>query len=86
MGEALPVEQESIRLAAEFFQYGEDRRRLAKRQQARHIGKANGAADHVLLNNRLRLGIPHDDAGHTPTRSTCGLPSIGQERQINPGQ
>ena len=86
MRKALSVEQERVRFAAKFLQNGQDRRRLAKRKQTRHVGEANGAADHVLLNHRLSRDIPHDDAGHTPTESACRLSSVGQKRQIDPGQ
>lgn len=67
VGESLSVEQKRIRLAPEFLEYGEDRRGLAKRKQTRYVGKADGTAGHVLLNDDLILDIPHDDAGHTPT-------------------
>lgn len=86
VGESLSVEQERIRRAAKFSQDGQDRRGLAKREQTRHVRKANGTADHVLFNDRLSLDIPHDDAGYAPTRSAYGLLWVGQKGQIDPGQ
>lgn len=67
VGESLSIEQKRIRLAPKFLQDREDCRGFAKREQTRHVRKANGAADYVLLNDDLILDIPHDDAGHTPT-------------------